>query len=75
MPKATITIEVPEDIARAYEEASPSDRQRVKRAVVNSLASRKEAAKELKDILDRMGETAQERGLTEEKLWELLDDS
>lgn len=75
MSKETITIEVPEDVARAYEEASPSDRQRVKRAVVSSLASRKKAAEELKDILDRMGKTAQKRGLTEEKLEELLDDS
>lgn len=75
MPTATLTIEVPEDVARAYEEASPSERQRVKQAVVSSLASRTEAANQLKDILDRMGETAQERGLTEEKLEELLDDS
>ena len=73
--KTTLTIEVPEDVARAYEEASPSERQRAEQAMALSLLSRKEAAKKLREILDRMGKTAQERGLTQEKLEELLDDS
>jgi len=75
MQKTKLTIEVPEDIARAYEEASPSERQRAEQAMAFSLLSRKEAAEELREILNRMGKTAQERGLTEEKLEELLNDS
>ena len=75
MPKTKLTIEVPKDVAQAYEEASSSERQRAERAMAFSLLSRKEAGRELKDILDRMGKTAQERGLTEKKLEELLDDT
>ena len=36
--------------------------------------SREEAAKELIKIMDRMGEEAERRGLTDEKLNELLKD-
>lgn len=72
--KKEITIEVPEKVARAYEQASFSDRKRAQRALSYSLMTREEAATELKDILDQMGKTATERGLTEDKLDELLDD-
>lgn len=75
MPKTKLTIEVSKDVAQAYEEASSSERQRAEQAMAFSLLSRKEAGRELKDILDRMGKTAQERGLTEKKLEELLDDT
>ena len=69
-----IMIEVPEEVAQAYKKASSSDRKRAQRALAYSLMSRKDAAAELRDILDRMGRTAKERGLTEDKLDELLND-
>lgn len=74
MAKKKITIEVPEEIAEAYEKASRSDRQRAERALSYSLVPKVKAAEELKKILDRTGRTAKERGLTQEKLQELLDD-
>lgn len=67
-----ITITVPEEVAKAYEEASTSDRARAQRALARSLISEEEAAEKLRGILDRMGKTARERGLTEKKLGELL---
>lgn len=39
MPKETITIEVPEEVARAYEAASPSEQQRAKQTVADSLGA------------------------------------
>ena len=74
MSKKKMTIEVPEEIAQAYRKASPEKRQRAGRAMAYSLMSRKKAAKQLREILDRMGQTAEERGLTEDKLQELLSD-
>lgn len=70
-----ITITVPEEVADAYEEASTSDRVRAQRALAHSLMSREQAAEELRDILDRMGKTAREHGLTDQKLEELLHGS
>lgn len=73
MEKKKITIEVPEQVAQAYERASASDRERVQRVLSYALKSREEAAAEIKQLLDRIGTKAEERGLTEEKLNELLD--
>lgn len=67
-----ITITVPEEVAEAYEEASTSDRARAQRALAHSLMSREEAAEKLRTILDRMGKTTKKRGLTDEKIEELL---
>lgn len=72
MPQETITIEVPEEVARAYKKASPSDRQRVKRAVTVSLMSREDAANQFREITERASKHAAKRGLTPEKLNDLL---
>jgi TFIIF-interacting CTD phosphatase-like protein len=69
-----ITIEVPEEVAQAYEKASASDRKRAQRALAYSLMSREEVADELKEIFDRTGKTAKERGLTKDKLNQLLSE-
>lgn len=74
METTKITIEVPEAIARAYEKASASDRQRAERALAVALQTREHAAAELEQILNRMSETAARRGLTDAKLQTLLDD-
>ena len=70
-----ITIEVPEEVAQPYEKVSASDRERAQRALAYSLMSREEVADELREILDRAGKTAKERGLTEDKLNQLLSES
>lgn len=74
MSQETITIEVPKEVAQAYEEASPSDRQRVKRAVTVSLMSRGDAANRFREITKRASKYAAKRGLTPEKLDELLQE-
>lgn len=72
MSKETITIEVPPGTARAYEGASPLDRERVRQALVFALQTPGDATAELRRILDTIGTKAREHGLTEEKLDELL---
>jgi TFIIF-interacting CTD phosphatase-like protein len=70
-----IAIEVPEQVAQAYEKASASDRKRAQRALAYSLMSREKVADELKEILDPTGKTAKERGLTKDKLNQLLSEN
>ncbi len=74
METTTININVPEDVARAYEHASAPDRRRAERALAFALRSRAQAAAELEQLLERMSKTAAARGLTEEKLQKLLKD-
>lgn len=72
MSKETITIEVPPGTARAYAGASARDRERARQALVFALQTSEEATAELRRILDTIGTKAEERGLTEEKLNDLL---
>lgn len=72
MEKSKITIEVPRQVALAYERASASDRERVQRVLSYALTPREEAAADMKQLLDQIGTKAEERGLTEEELNKLL---
>ncbi len=74
MEKETITLEVPAETAAAYKRASEPARRRAERALTFALQTADQAAAELEVILDRIGRKAQERGLTEERLNELLDE-
>ena len=74
MPKETITMQVPAATARAYKQASATQRRRAESALALSLQTPDQAAEELKRILNKMSATARQRGLTEEKLHELLDE-
>jgi hypothetical protein len=69
-----ITLEVPAETAQAYERASVLDRRRAAQAVTFALQAPEKATTELERILDAIGREAQERGLTEDKLKQLLDD-
>ncbi len=70
----TETINVGPEVARAFRKASQEQRRRAETAMAVALMSREEAVRELERIMDRMSDTAQQRGLTPEKLEELLAD-
>lgn len=70
----SITIEVPEETAEAYESASEEKREDIKQTLAFSLMSRKQAAQEFERIANKMSKQARERGLTEEGLEKLLAD-
>jgi hypothetical protein len=72
MSGRTATIEVSEDLARAYREASPKRRSRAERAMAVALMSREEVASEFRRVTQRASEHAAEQGLTQETLTELL---
>lgn len=72
MPKKKITIEVPEEVAQAYEKASAGKRKRAERAMAVALTSQEELAATFRKITRRASEYAATQGLTEEKLDELL---
>jgi hypothetical protein len=72
MQKEKTPIEVPEDLAQAYRNASPERRERAERAMAAALMSREEVAAQFRKITKRTSEYAAEQGLTSEKLDELL---
>ncbi len=68
----TESINVRPEVARAFRKAPPEQRRRAEIAMAVALMSREEAVRELERIMDRMSDTAQQRGLTPEKLEALL---
>ena len=72
-----IKLNVPEDIAQAFRNATPETQERASKNVWSilryTLMSPEEAVRAFDRIADAMGNTARDRGLTEEKLRELLD--
>ena len=78
MQTEEITLRVPADIARAFHNAPPEAREQVSTKVGEvlryALMTRGEAVREFERIADQMSKTARERGLTDERLQELLDD-
>lgn len=72
MKKEKLTIEVPEQTAQAYRDASPERRRRAEEAMQVALMSREEVAAAFDRLTSRTSQYAQERGLTEEKLADLL---
>jgi hypothetical protein len=75
MSTGTITLEVDEDVAKAFAEASATERKRLEmlfRLRLRELTTRR--TRPLAEIMDEMGRTAEERGLTPEILESLLRD-
>ena len=73
MTKATITIPLDPDTARAYESAAPEEKRKMQALL--SLWLRELAAGEspsLEQVLDDVGRKAKDRGLTPEMLDSLL---
>jgi hypothetical protein len=75
MTTATISIEVAEDAARAFTEASLEDRRKLE--MLLSLRLREltmRPTRPLKEVMDEIGKYAEEQGLTPEILESMLHD-
>ena len=67
-----IVLEVDGALARAWKNSSPALRSRYENKISDLLRELKEA--EFDKLLDKAGKIAEENGLTEEKLNQLLND-
>lgn len=78
MQNEFIKLNVPAEIAAAFRKASPEAQAKASEKAWEvlryALMSRKDALREFDRIADQMASTARNRGLTEEKLEELLGD-
>ena len=72
METQTITIRVDPEAARAYEAATPEARRKIDLLLSLRLRQVTAAAEPLPQVMREISEKAQARGLTEEKLDELL---
>jgi hypothetical protein len=67
----TIAIQVDAELAKAYQEAAPQKQQKIQ-TIINDLLKLIIQDKSLDDIIQEMQEQAQDRGLTQEILDEIL---
>lgn len=78
MQNEIIKLNVPAEVAAAYRKATPEAKARASEKAWEvlryALLSRKDALQEFDRIAGEMSATARDRGLTEEKLKELLGD-
>ncbi len=74
METQEITIRVDAEAARAYEAASPEERRKLDLLLSLHLRQLTEPPMPLKQVMQEISEKARARGLTEEKLNELLRD-
>lgn len=70
----SITIQVDESAARIYESASPEERRKLEALLSLQLLEADAPGLPLRDLMALISQRAQERGLTEQKLQELLAD-
>lgn len=70
----TITIQVTPEIAKAFRSASETDRRKMELLLNLRLLEVTRARKPLEQVMREISRSAKERGLTEEKLKELLAD-
>lgn len=75
METKTISLRVSADAARAYESASAEEKRKLEALVSSRLreAIRRREGKSLEDLMSEMSRNAQERGLTPEKLDDILN--
>ncbi len=74
MPTQPIIIQVDEPAARIFESASPEERRKLEALLSLQLLEAGAPGTSLRDLMRTLSQRAQERGLTEEKLQELLAD-
>ena len=75
MALVPITLYVDEQAARIFNAASPDERRKLEALIsLQLLDVAARPAGSLQEIMHRISDRAKERGLTEEKLQELLDD-
>jgi hypothetical protein len=76
MDKASITIPVDPQTARAYDSAAPNEKRKIQVLLTLWLQELTSAdAKPLEQVLEEVGRRAKERGLTQELLDSLLKDA
>jgi DNA-binding transcriptional regulator YbjK len=69
-----ITIQVDADVAKAYREADPTERQKIQ-ILVNNLLKQTMKKRSLDDIISEMQNQAAAKGLTQDILDEILKDA
>lgn len=69
----TITVAVDADVAQAYRTASARDRRKLDVLVNLRLREATSSSKSLREIMEEVSRSAQERGLTPEILRSILD--
>ena len=74
MATQPITIHVDESAARIFESASPEERRKLEALLSLQLLEAGSPGASLRELMRMISQLAQERGLTEEKLQELLAD-
>ena len=77
METKVIRLRVSADAARAYESASDEEKRKFEALVSSRLreaARRPRSGKSLEEVMSEMSRKAQERGLTPEKLDEILNE-
>jgi hypothetical protein len=67
-------INVSSETAKAFNAATPRQQKRAEVAMLQTLMGRQAALQRLEAIMDAMRANARRRGLTDERLDELLDD-
>lgn len=76
METKTITLRVSAEVADAYESASAEEKRKLEALLSSRLrdaVQHRKRGQSLEEIMDEMSRRAQERGLTHEKLREILN--
>jgi hypothetical protein len=68
----SITIQVDAEAARIFENATPDEQRKLAVLVSLQLLEAARSTPSLRELMDSIGQRAQERGLTEERLQEIL---
>jgi len=74
MATKEISIRVSDQAAEAYRAASPDERRKLDALLSMRLTEAMRTKRSLEEVMSEMGRRAQERGLTPEKLQEILND-
>ncbi len=74
MATEPITLNVDAEAARVFNAASPDERRKLEALVSLQLLDVGKPSLSLRALMDLISQRAQERGLTEDQLQELLDD-
>jgi hypothetical protein len=75
MATEPITVEVDEAAARVFKNASPEERRTLEALVSLQLLEASTPRQSLRELMDTVSQRAQERGLTEEILQEILKEA
>jgi hypothetical protein len=75
MATEPITVEVDEAAARVFKNASPEERRTLEALVSLQLLEASTPRQSLRELMDTISQRAQERGMTEEILQEILKEA